>query len=153
MDSGSTFKKVAMQGADIIPCRLLVRLLLLALVAAVPMELSFWAAQEKPATAQRSSSTTNSNSADKAPTLPAKNSQSESQLPVPPAHAIPEGQAPVLLDGPTIPSASANGVDDPAVIRELANLIREGKLQEVEPRLVEYLNARPGSSQAHYFYG
>ena len=153
MDSGSTFKKVAMQGADIVPRRLLVRLFLLAWIAAGPLELSFGAAQEKPAPDKRSSSTGNSSSTDQTTTLPAKNSQSESQLSVTPARAIPEGQAPVLLDGPTSPSASASGVDDSAAIRELADLIGEGKLQEVEPRLVEYLKLRPGSSQAHYFYG
>jgi tetratricopeptide (TPR) repeat protein len=153
MDSGKTLQEVERQNARRIPSRLLARLLLLAIVAAGVIEWSTLAAQEKPATPQRSNSTTNSNSADEASTFPAKNSKSESQLSVTPANAIPEEQSPVLLDGPTSPSASASGVDDPAAVGELADLIGGGKFPEVEPRLVEYLKAWPRSSQAHYFYG
>jgi tetratricopeptide (TPR) repeat protein len=85
---------------------------------------------------------------------PAQESQREPKLQVPTGHAIPEAQAPILPDGPTKPPATAGGdPDEPSLIQEFAGLIRAGKFQDVEPRLVEYLTARPRSSQAHYFYG
>lgn len=80
--------------------------------------------------------------------------QPEPKLQLPTGHAIPDGHAPLLLDGPTRPlPAGGSDLDEPGLLQELANLIREGKFQDVEPRLVEYLKGRPRSSQAHYFYG
>jgi superkiller protein 3 len=59
----------------------------------------------------------------------------------------------MLLDGATPPRVVASEMDDPVELQALADGIAQGRFQEIEPRLVAYVRARPASSQAHYFYG
>ena len=67
-------------------------------------------------------------------------------------NAIPEERAPQLVDAAasTAPGVSLDG-SEPTVV--LARLIEQGKFEEVEPLLVDYLKEMPSSWRAHYLYG
>jgi tetratricopeptide (TPR) repeat protein len=155
MDMGRAKKRVGLQGDGICVAHAPVwALSLLAVAASCPTALGLATIQQSAPAPQQSRPSTTSGAVEKATPPLAEDAPRKPKLQVPAGNAIPEEPAPVLLDGPTTQTViPANGVDDPAVMREFAGLIGEGKFQDVEPRLVEYLKASPSSSQAHYFYG
>ena len=110
--------------------------------------------QHNPASSGVSGSKQEAAKAEKSATPATENPDKVLKRQTPAGHAIPEEQAPVLLDAPTTSAPGGGpGVDETQVTMELAQLIEQGKFDDVEPRLVEYLKEKPASWRAHYFYG
>ena len=121
------------------------------LACVIPAALAL--SQNGPPTSQDSRSTQMNNAAQMASGRPEQSPDNVLNTQTKAVNAIPEEQAPKLVDATSPTSRVGVGLDDSESTAAFARLIEQGEFEEVEPLLVAYLKEKPTSWRAHYFYG